>query len=212
MAFCPNCGFEVPNGAAFCGNCGAQLATVVTQQPKQQYQQYQQPTYQQPTYQQPQQQYQQPYQSPYQQNAYAATGAYAGQPVQTDRSLIAYIAFTILTCGIYAWWFTYKLAQDMNTVCNDGDKTPGLAVYILLSMVTCGIYSYYWQYKIGNRQQLNAPAYGFTIQENGTTILLWDILGAFLCGIGPFVAMNIIIKNMNMLAGAYNARLAARAV
>ena len=142
MAFCPNCGFEVPNGAAFCGNCGAQLATVVTQQPKQQYQQYQQPTYQQPTYQQPQQQYQQPSHSPYQQNAYAATGAYAGQPVQTDRSLIAYIAFTILTCGIYAWWFTYKLAQDMNTVCNDGDKTPGLAVYILLSMVTCGIYSY----------------------------------------------------------------------
>lgn len=55
--------------------------------------------------------------------------------------------------------------------------------------------------------QANAPRYGLQFQENGTTILLWMIFGALLCGIGPFVAMHILIKNANALAAAYNARL-----
>lgn len=41
-------------------------------------------------------------------------------------------------------------------------------------------------------------------QENGTTVLLWDLFGIFLCGIGPFIAMNIIIKNTNSICMAYN--------
>ena len=43
-------------------------------------------------------------------------------------------------------------------------------------------------------------------QENGTTVLMWDIFGIVLCFIGPFVAMHIVIKNTNALAVAYNAR------
>lgn len=80
-------------------------------------------------------------------------------------------------------------------------------MFILLSIVTCGFYSYWWYYKIGNRMQANAPRYGLQFQENGTTILLWMIFGVLLCGIGPFVAMHILIKNVNALAAAYNARL-----
>lgn len=78
--------------------------------------------------------------------------------------------------------------------------------YVLLSMVSLGLYSYWWQYKIGNRLQANASRYGLTFQESGTTILLWDIFGIVLCGIGPFVAMWIIMKNMNAMARAYNGR------
>lgn len=33
---------------------------------------------------------------------------------------------------------------------------------------------------------------------------MWMIFGSFLCGIGPFIAMNILITNMNSLAHAYN--------
>lgn len=89
----------------------------------------------------------------------------------------------------------------------DGDKIGGLAAYILLSFVTCGIYSYYWQYKIANRLQTNAPLYGLNFNEGGSTILLWDILGVFLCGVGPFVAMHLIMKNTNAMAVAYNGRI-----
>lgn len=48
------------------------------------------------------------------------------------------------------------------------------------------------------------PRYGLSIQENGTTVLLWQIFGAFICGIGPFVAMHILIKNSNKICNAYN--------
>ena len=77
---------------------------------------------------------------------------------------------------------------------------------ILLSMITCGFYQIYWMYSLGNRLASNAPRYGQNFQENGTTVLLWYLVGALLCGIGPLVAMNIIIKNTNTLCGAYNFR------
>lgn len=71
--------------------------------------------------------------------------------------------------------------------------------------MTFGIYSYWWHYKIGNRLQANAGRYGLQFQENGTTVLMWDIFGALLCGIGPFIGMYIIMKNMNAVARSYNA-------
>lgn len=131
-------------------------------------------------------------------------------PIQADRSLPMWIILSIVTCGIYSWYFLYELARDMNVMCqNDGETTPGLAQFILLSIVTCGFYAYWWYYKIGNRMQTNAPRYGLQFQENGTTILMWQIVGALLCGLGPIFAMNIIIKNTNAMAAAYNARMGA---
>ncbi len=112
-----------------------------------------------------------------------------------------------MTCGIYSWYFIYCLARDVNTVCaGDGQKTNGLGMYILLSIVTCGIYPIIWMYGLGNRLAANGSRYGMNFQENGTTILLWHVVGFLLCGIGPLVAMNIVIKNTNSLCTAYNIR------
>lgn len=135
----------------------------------------------------------------------------AGYPtatrIPTNRSLIAYILLSIITCGIYSYYFIYSIARDVNTMCReDGEKTGGLLAFILLSFVTCGFYGLYWEYKLGNRLAANAPRYGITFQENGTSVLLWYLVGALLCGIGPWVAMHILIKNTNALAAAYNAR------
>lgn len=143
----------------------------------------------------------------YQQNGQdGTTPAYAGYGrLKTDRSLLMYIILNLLTCGIYHWYFIYKLAQDVNTTCQgDGDKTNGLGVYILLNLVTCGIYAIIWEYSLGNRLAANAPRYGMHFQENGTTVLLWVLFGALVCGIGPYVAMYIIIKNTNSICLAYN--------
>ena len=125
--------------------------------------------------------------------------------VKEDRSLVMYILLSIVTCGIYSYCFLYSIAQDANVVCaDDGKKTSGLAAFILLSIVTCGIYAWIWYYNLGNRLSENAPKYGLNFSENGTTVLMWMIFGSFLCGIGPFIAMNILITNMNALAHAYN--------
>lgn len=66
-----------------------------------------------------------------------------------------------------------------------------LVQFILLSILTCGIYSWWWQYSLGNRLAANAPRYGLSFTENGTTILLWLFFGSFLCFIGPFNAEEL---------------------
>lgn len=125
--------------------------------------------------------------------------------ITENRSLLKYIIFSLLTCGFYSYYFIYKMAQDVNLMCHeDGESTSGLVAFVLLSYLTCGIYAWFWYYKLGNRLQANAPRYGLTFTENGTTVLLWFIVGALLCGLGPLFAMNILIRNTNLLARAYN--------
>ncbi len=125
--------------------------------------------------------------------------------LQTNRSLLMYILLSIITCGIYSWYFIYKMAADVNVACNgDGKKTQGLVVFLLLTLVTCGIYGWFWYYALANRLQENAPRYGLTFSENGTTVLLWMLFGSLLCGIGSFVALHILITNTNAICNAYN--------
>lgn len=125
----------------------------------------------------------------------------------TNRGLLVYILLNIITCGIYGLYFIHAIARDMNIVCEgDGRRTAGLLKFFLLNLITCNIYSWIWYYGLGNRMAANAPRYGLNFQENGTTILLWMLLGALLCGIGPFIALHILLRNANTLCGAYNVR------
>jgi len=125
--------------------------------------------------------------------------------VKSNRSLLKYILFSIITCGIYPLIFIHGIARDVNIVCEgDGKHTGGLLKLILLSIITCGIYTYVWYYSLGNRLMENAPRYNMCFSENGTSVLLWILFGSLLCGIGPFIALHIIIKNTNALACGYN--------
>jgi hypothetical protein len=127
------------------------------------------------------------------------------------RSLVVVILLSIITCGIYGMYFIYKLAKDMNTICEgDGKKTRGLLFVLIIGAITAGIYSLFWLYALGDRMQENGSRYGLTIKESGTTILLWDLLGAFIV-VGPFIALHIIIKNINALGEAYNSKNAGEA-
>ena len=76
----------------------------------------------------------------------------------------------------------------------DVDETPGIGDLILFSLLTCGIYAFYWFYKIGNRQAANAKRYKVTINENGTSVLVWMLLGGLIAGIGYIIAYYILIK------------------
>ena len=127
--------------------------------------------------------------------------------VNENRSLLLFIILNFLTCGLYGLFFIHSWAKDINTICeNDGEHTSGLLMYIILTFLTCGIYPIYWHYKNANRLYNISDDYNITINEDGTTILLWYLLGALLCGIGPFIALFILINNTNRLASAYNAK------
>lgn len=131
-------------------------------------------------------------------------GGYTG-PLKTDRSLVLYILLGFLTCGIYQLYVFYTIMRDVNVACDgDGRHTPGLLEFILFGILTCGIYDLYWFYSVGNRLADNAPRYGLRFQENGTTLLLWMLIGSLLCFIGSYVGIYFLLNNVNAICNAYN--------
>ena len=131
-------------------------------------------------------------------------GSYTG-PLKTDRSLVLYILLGFLTCGIYQLYVFYTIMRDVNVACDgDGRHTPGLLEFILFGILTCGIYDLYWFYSVGNRLADNAPRYGHRFQENGTTLLLWMLIGSLLCFIGSYVGVYFLLNNVNAICNAYN--------
>ncbi len=207
--FCQKCGAQLPDGSAFCTSCGAPTGSAQNPNGNNQ-----------PNNPQGGPQNYGP-EGDFFSRAESSLGSeinsfgntingsqnyYNGaRPLRTDRSLIVYILLSLITCGIYGYWFIYQLAQDVNTACQgDNEKTAGLVAYIVFSFLTCGIYQFYWMYKIGNRLSAKASYYGIHMPENGTTILMWLLFGSLLCGFGAIYAHHILFKNTNIICGAYN--------
>lgn len=131
-----------------------------------------------------------------------------GERLDSERSFWTYFFLSLITCGIYGIYYTYKLMLDVNVACDGDGETfdTSLGMFYLLTYVTCGIYMLVMMYKTVARLNNNAPRYGLSFKEDGTTYLLWTLLGAFLCCVGPYYAIYFTIQNSNALCGAYNAQ------
>ena len=132
MAFCGNCGFQLPEGSKFCPRCGAAVAASSWSGAKTTDNSVQEAL---PAYE-------------------SAGAAYTGYraPI-AKRDIAVCIILSIITCGIYGIiWFCY-LHQDLNTATQtQQDNSAGMV--ILLSIVTCGIYSLVWIYHAGQKVDL----------------------------------------------------------
>ncbi len=127
--------------------------------------------------------------------------------MQTNRSLIKYILLCVITLGIYGLFFWHKYVQDVNMLCSgDGKNTKGLLVAIILSIITLGIYSFVWAYGMQNRLRDQAGRLEAGSIAGGGAILLWQIFGVLLFGIGPLVATYIQIHSINTVAYAHQSR------
>ena len=125
--------------------------------------------------------------------------------LEQNRNFLTICLLSFVTCGIYWLYYMYKIARDVNVLCNgDGEETPGLAAYFFLSLVTCGIYAYYWYYKLGDRMHRNAPRYNLTFNETGSTILLFLLINLLVGGVGTILAGYYITRNLNTMSAAYN--------
>ena len=208
--FCTKCGKQIPDSTKFCPYCGADCSSEqdIASQASQVFNKAEQELGS--AFNEVKQSFtgnnnNQNYNNGYNNMNNGSVPPYSGERLKDDRGLLSYILLSIITCGIYGYYFIYKMAHDVNIACEgDGESTSGLVAFILLSFITCGIYAWFWYYNLGNRLASNGPRYGLAIQENGTTVLLWWIFGAFICGIGPFIAMHILIKNSNKICNAYN--------
>ena len=70
--------------------------------------------------------------------------------VVEKRSIATCIILTIVTLGIYSFYWMYKLHEETHAVAGETPTVSG-GMLILLTIVTFGIYFMYWCYKQGER-------------------------------------------------------------
>ena len=134
-------------------------------------------------------------------NSYSASY----RPHIQNKSFLAYLVLSIITLGLYQFYFVYSIARDMNIMCyGDGEKTRGLAGFIILNILTCGFYSLLWYYNLGNRLCFNIKNLGGNCKEDGVTFILLYLVGVFVCFFISLIAMYLLFKNFNKLAFLYN--------
>lgn len=124
-----------------------------------------------------------------------------------ERNFWQVFLLNLITCGIYGIFFIYGVTKDINQMAGEDGKQTDPTLVVILWLVTCGIYPLIWYYTQGNRLQNMGRNNGVQIDENGTTYLVWTLVGSLLAGIGPLVAQYLMIQNFNRLARSYNASI-----
>lgn len=107
--FCANCGAQVPDGTKFCPSCGKPCST--GEKVKQAAED---------VFNKSEQELGNAFED-VKQNFQGGTGStpppYSGGRLKEDRSLVTYILLSLVTCGIYGYYFIYKLAEEVNIAC-----------------------------------------------------------------------------------------------
>ena len=67
-----------------------------------------------------------------------------------NRSIALCIVYSIITLGIYMFYWIYKINEESAKLTDEPEIING-GMLILLTIVTCSIYWIYWSYKIGER-------------------------------------------------------------
>ncbi|MBU1075836.1 MAG: DUF4234 domain-containing protein [Spirochaetes bacterium] len=109
------------------------------------------------------------------------------------RSPAAVIIFTIITCGIYALIWIYKISKELKLYLNKEDINP--AVELILCIV-CFPYSIYWVYKYGQLITEAQKKDKIDVEDNALLYLILAIFGFFI------VDMAIMQASMNKLWGS----------
>ena len=123
--------------------------------------------------------------------------------LEDRRSLLGVILLSLVTFGIYQFFFVHNVARDVNDMCYEDRKhTNGLLMYIVLSFVTFGIYQFFWYGGIIERVNNFTYKYGVRPRTSFGGFVLWMLLGSFIF-IGPFIALHQFIQTVN--DGAFTA-------
>jgi hypothetical protein len=89
------------------------------------------------------------------------------------------IILTIVTCGLYGFWWQYKQMEILNAWL--GRKEYDFWTYILLTLITCGFFAVYYEYKMA--QGINEIQHNGAGRVNENLALICLLLTIFGLGI-----------------------------
>jgi len=87
------------------------------------------------------------------------------------RSIPKAIIFSIITCGIYAIYWIYKLTGEAHELAGEQTTATG-GMVILYTFITCGIYGIYWVYKMGVTANMAKEKRGLRNDDSAPVIYL----------------------------------------
>lgn len=92
------------------------------------------------------------------------------------RNCAIQVILSLLTCGLYSFYWIAVMADDVNRVSGSTKATPGELV-VLFSLLTCGIYELYWLYTAGDKLDAARTKQGLPGNSLGIIFLLLAIFG-----------------------------------
>lgn len=126
--------------------------------------------------------------------------------LRTNRGLLLFIIFNIITLGIYSIFLFSHISEEINLVAQrrDGKHTMHYClVFFIFSWLTLGILPLVWMTKICNRIGNEQLARTQQRGVSGGTYWGWGILGALII-VGPFIFYHKLLKSMNAINAHYN--------
>ena len=109
-----------------------------------------------------------------------------------SRNIALCIILSIVTCGIYMWYWIVVLTDDTNQIAGEPEDTSGVMA-LVLSIVTCGIYGMYWAYKRGEKIDKAHQNRGEAASNGGVLYLILYIFGGI-------IALALIQNEVNKFA------------
>ena len=110
------------------------------------------------------------------------------------RSIALCIIFSIITCGIYEYYWIAKLNDEVNALAGRPNTTSG-GMVVLFSIITCGIYELYWLYKMGEVVEETRARQG---RPGNSSNVIYLVLGIIGLGI---VSLSLMQNENNEIIG-----------
>ena len=120
------------------------------------------------------------------------------------RGLLKYFLLTVITLGIYQFYFYAVAAKEINIACkDDGRNTFGFWITFILGVFTGGLFYIIWYVLLVSRMNDFLATKGVEKRITPLGYLLWDTIGLLII-VGPFIAMHKLLHTMNDCASLYN--------
>ena len=109
------------------------------------------------------------------------------------RNIPLYVLLCFVTCGLFALYWLYSIANDVNHCLERHGQKAGLQAgfVVLLTVVTCGIYGIYFWYKVGTELSSIQFNDGYKAADNTIICLVLAILGL------SIISMCIVQDQLN---------------
>lgn len=95
------------------------------------------------------------------------------------KNIAVCIILSLVTCGIYMYYWLCTLTDDTNAIAGETDGTSGVTA-LVLTLVTCGIYGFYWAYRCGEKIDKAHRLRGESASNGGLLYLLLYIFGGII--------------------------------